>query len=105
MSKVILLVDVGRMMKIAPFAVACVVIFAGFHTFLSGLDVYVEYDLDEMNEFWESSENHTYATRTNPSQQSVDIADRIISQDAYAASMERSPNTAGKFPGADGVKV
>ena len=31
--------------------------------------------------------------------------DRIISQDAYAASMERSPNTAGKFPGADGVKV
>ena len=31
--------------------------------------------------------------------------DRIISQDAYAASMERSPNTAGKFPGANGVKV
>jgi len=31
--------------------------------------------------------------------------DRIISQDAYAASMERSPNTAGKFPGADGVKI
>ena len=31
--------------------------------------------------------------------------DRIISQDAYAASMERSPNTAGKFPGANGVNV
>ena len=31
--------------------------------------------------------------------------DRIISQDAYAASMERSPNTAGKFPGASGVNV
>ena len=31
--------------------------------------------------------------------------DRIISQDAYAASMERSPNTAGKFPGANGVSV
>jgi len=30
---------------------------------------------------------------------------RIISQDAYAASMERSPNTAGKFPGANGVSV
>ena len=51
MSKVKSLFDVGGMMKIAPFAVACVVIFAGFHTFLSGLDVYVEYDLDEMNEF------------------------------------------------------
>ena len=29
----------------------------------------------------------------------------IMSQDAYAASMERSPNTAGKFPGASGVNV
>jgi len=29
----------------------------------------------------------------------------IMSQDAYAASMERSPNTAGKFPGARGVNV
>lgn len=81
MSKVKSLFDVGGMMKITPFAVACIVIFAGFHTFLSGLDVYVEYDLDEMNDFWDSSENHTYATRTNPSQQSVDIADRIISHD------------------------
>ena len=69
------------MMKIAPFTVACVIIFAGFQTLLSGLDPYVEYDLEEMNEFWDSSENHTYATRTNPSQQSVDIADRIISHD------------------------
>ena len=33
-----------------------------------------------MNEFWDSSENHTY-DRTNPFQQSVDIADRIISHD------------------------
>ena len=31
--------------------------------------------------------------------------DIMISQDAYAASMERSPNTAGKFPGANGVSV
>ena len=68
-------------MKVAPFAVACVVIFAGLQSFLTGTGQYVEYDLDEMNEFWDSTDNHSYSTRTSSSQQSVDIADRIISHD------------------------
>tara|TARA_A200000159_G_scaffold69440_2_gene64447 strand:- start:411 stop:2255 length:1845 start_codon:yes stop_codon:yes gene_type:complete len=68
-------------MKVAPFAVACVVIFAGLQSFLNGTDQYVEYDIDEMNEFWDSTDNHSYSTRSSSSQQSVDIADRIISHD------------------------
>ena len=68
-------------MKVAPFAVACVVIFAGLQSFLNGTDPYVEYDIDEMNEFWDSTDYHSYSTRTSSSQQSVDIADRIISHD------------------------
>ena len=68
-------------MKVAPFAVACVVIFAGLQSFLNGTDPYVEYDIDEMNEFWDSTDEHSYSTRTSSSQQSVDIANRIISHD------------------------
>ena len=68
-------------MKIAPFAIACLLIFTGFYTFLDGYDPYLEYDLDEMNEFWDSYENHSYPKRTYPNQQSVEIADRIIASD------------------------
>lgn len=68
-------------MKIAPFAIACLFIFGGFHTFLDGFDPYLEYDLEEMNEFWESYENHSYSKRTYPNQQSVEIANNIIAND------------------------
>ena len=69
-------------MKVAPFAVACVVIFRGFAVIpKNGTDPYVEYDIDEMNEFWDSTDEHSYSTRTSSSQQSVDIMNRIISHD------------------------
>jgi len=68
-------------MKIAPFAIACLFILAGFHTIIDGNDPYVEYDLEEMNEFWDLHENHSYPKRTYPNQQSVEIADRIIAHD------------------------
>ena len=68
-------------MKIAPFAIACLFIFTSFYTFLDGYDPYLEYDLDEMNEFWDSYENHSYPKRTYPNQQSVEIADKIIAND------------------------
>ncbi|MGB2479602.1 MAG: hypothetical protein ACPID5_07830, partial [Candidatus Poseidoniaceae archaeon] len=68
-------------MKIAPFAIACLFIFGGFHTFLDGFGPYLEYDLEEMNEFWESYENHSYSKRTYPNQQSVEIANNIIAND------------------------
>ena len=68
-------------MKIAPFAIACLFMFAGFQSSLDGFDPYLEYDLEEMNEFWNSYEDHSYAKRTYPNQQSVEIADKIISND------------------------
>ena len=68
-------------MKIAPFAIACLFMFAGFQSSLDGFDPYLEYDLEEMNEFWNSYEDHSYPKRTYPNQQSVEIADKIISND------------------------
>ncbi len=68
-------------MKIAPFAVVSLVVFTGFQTLLDGADSYKDYDLEVMNEFWDSQENHLYSTRTYSSQQAVEIADKIILYD------------------------
>ena len=74
-------------MKIAPFAIACLFMFAGFQSSLDGFDPYLEYDLEEMNEFWNSYEDHSYPKRTYPNQQSVEIADKIISNDEIFFSL------------------
>ena len=68
-------------MRIAPFAIACLVIFAGFQTLLGNTSQYRDYDVEHMNEFWDSEESHQFSTRSFPSQQSVEIADRIILND------------------------
>jgi hypothetical protein len=68
-------------MRIAPFAVTCLVIFTGFQTLLGDTNQYKDYDVNHMNEFWDSQENHQFSTRSFPSQQSVEISDRIISDD------------------------
>ena len=68
-------------MKIAPFVVASLVVFTGFQTLLEGLEPYTDYDIEHMNEFWSSEENHVYCKRTNPSSQSVEIAENIVSND------------------------
>ena len=47
-------------MRIVPFALACLVVFTGFQTLLEGLDPYTDYDVEHMNEFWNSEDSHVY---------------------------------------------
>ena len=68
-------------MRIGAFAISCIVILSSFGTFLHGMDPFVKYDIDEMNDVWDDYESHRYSTRTSPSQHSVEIADRIITHD------------------------
>ena len=41
-------------------------------------DVWIDYDIDEANEFWDQYDEHHYAKRSTPNNASVEIADRLL---------------------------
>ncbi len=68
-------------MKVTTFAVVSLFMFTAFQTIIGGINPYKDYDVEYMNEFWDSSDSHLYTKRTTASMQSVEIADMIISND------------------------
>ena len=68
-------------MKVTTFAVVSLFIFTIFQTIIGGINPYKDYDVEYMNEFWDSHDSHLYAKRTKPSMQSVEIADLIINNE------------------------
>jgi hypothetical protein len=41
-------------------------------------DVWIEYDIDDANQFWNQYDEHYYVKRTQPNNNSIEIADKLI---------------------------
>ena len=69
------------MSKITSLLVVFLVTFSLCYKIINDKEKFVDYDIDEANQVWDHFESHVYVKRTNPTTNSIDIANDIVNND------------------------